>query len=116
MTLIANFVRSNFSDSLRVEQAEQLAFTIFCTLDYLPESLRNEVWDRARISDEFAALAVDGYLADATPAHNSPDYWNATIDRFISGKLEIDEAFRSRLKQNEEPNTPWDATGDNVLR
>lgn len=73
-----------------LEEAGQLAFTIFCTLDYLPESFRDVIWDRARIADEFASLAQEGYLAAVTPAHENPDYWNATMDRFISRDLEID--------------------------
>ena len=102
MTLLATFVRLNFCDALCVEEARQLAYTIFCTLDYLPESLRNVIWDRSRIIDEFVTLAVEGYLVDATPAHKHPDYWNTTIDRFMSGKLQIDHDFRTRLKQCEE--------------
>jgi len=76
-----------------------LAFTIFCTLDYLPESFREIIWDRARIAAEFASLAQEGYLAAVTPAHERPDYWNSTIDRFISGEFSIDYGFRARLKQ-----------------
>ena len=97
--LLARFVRSNFGGSLTAKDAEQLAFTIFCTLDNLPVDFRNEVWDRAKIAREFSLLAEEGFFCDATLAHKQPEYWDATIDRFMSGKSEIDRQFRARLKQ-----------------
>jgi len=99
MTLLSTFVNSNFGSPMCAKDAEQLAFTIFCTLDYLPESFRTVIWDRARIADEFASLAQEGYLAADTPEHETSDYWSSTIDRFMSGEIEIDYEFRARLKQ-----------------
>ena len=93
------YVNSNFGGSISLEDADQLAFAAFCTADYFPETVRNEIWDRARIASEFASLAQEGYIAAATPAHKTPDYWSATIDRFLSGALVIDYDFRARLKQ-----------------
>ncbi len=84
---------------MSVEEAEQLAFTIFCTLGYLPEILGDEIWDRAKIADEFAFLAQGGHLAAITQAHKNSVFWDSTITRFMSGELEIDYDFRARLKQ-----------------
>lgn len=81
------------------EDAGQLAFTIFCTLDYLPESMRHVIWDRARIADEFASLAQEGFISAITPAHMDPDFWSSTIDRFLSDELEVDYSFRACLKK-----------------
>ena len=97
MTLLSNFVNSNFGGSICAEDAEQLAVTVFCSLDYLPESFRDVIWDRTRIADEFASLAQEGYLAAATTAHESPDYWSSTIDRFMSGGIKIDYSFLACL-------------------
>ena len=107
MPLLSTFVNSNFGASMCTEEAEQLAFAVFCTLDHLPETVRDVIWDRARIAGEFASLAQEGYIATATPAHEIPDYWSATIDRFLSGELVIDYDLRARLKQGRKPNKSW---------
>lgn len=99
MTVLSTFVNDNFDGSMSVEEAEQLAFTIFCTLDYLPENLRAEIWNRARIADEFACLAQEGHLAAITQAHKNSEFWDSTITRFMSGELEVDYDLRARLKQ-----------------
>ena len=99
MPILSTYVNSNFGGSISSEEADQLAFAVFCSLDYLPEIVRAEIWDRARIASEFASLAQEGYIAATTSAHEIPDYWSATIDRFLSGKLVIDYDFRARLKQ-----------------
>ena len=99
MPILSTYVKSIFGGSISSEEADQWAFAVFCTLDYLPETVRNEIWDRARIASEFASLAQEGYIAAVTPAHETPDYWSATIDRFLSGALVIDCDFRARLKQ-----------------
>jgi len=95
--LLSNFVRSKFGGVLPARDAEQLAFLIFCTLDYLPIELKKEVWDRAKIASEFVALTKSGYLCDALPDHNDPKYWNATIDRFLSKKIEVDRTLGARI-------------------
>jgi len=97
--LLSDFVRSKFGGVLPARDAEQLAFLIFCTLDYLPIELKEEVWDRAKIASEFVALTNSGYVCDALPAHIDPKYWNATIDRFLSKKIELDQTLRARIKK-----------------
>ena len=97
--LLSDFVRSRFGGVLAVRDAEQLAFLIFCTLDYLPLELKEEVWDRGKIASEFVALTKSGYLCDALPAHNDPTFWNATIDRFLSKKIEVDRTLRAKIRK-----------------
>jgi len=99
MTLLSTFVNSNFGGSISAGEAEQLAFTIFCSLDYLPCNIRDGKWDRERIAEEFASLAQEGYLAAITPSHKNPDFWGSTIDRFMNGEIAVDNDFRARLKQ-----------------
>src|ERR1051326_7113498 len=96
--LLSGFVRAEFGGTLTSRDAEQLAFLIFCTLDYLPQNLKAEIWDRARISSEFVSLTKSGFLSDVSPAHSDPAYWNATIDRFLAKKTEVDWSLRARLK------------------
>jgi hypothetical protein len=97
-SLLSSFVRANFGDVMSIKEAEQLAFTIFCTLDYFPEVLKKVVWDRARIASEFVALKKEGFLPDASAAHEDAAYWSAAIDRFIAKEIEVDWSLRAGLK------------------
>lgn len=98
MTKLSTFVDFNFGGAMSVHEAEQLAFTLFCTLECLPENLREQKWDRARIAEEFASLAQEGYLCAVAPARRIPEFWSHTIDGFMSGEIEVDYDFRARLK------------------
>ena len=96
--LLSDFIRSKFGDTLTAKDAEQLAFTIFCTLSCLPDRLKNVIWDRERIAQEFVALSNEGYLCDALACHRDRAYWDTVIDNFMSMKAEIDWSLRDRLK------------------
>jgi len=83
---------------MTVKEAEQLTYLIFCTVSWLPDDLKNERWDRSKISSELAALSEQGLVRDITSAHQKPEHWNAIIDSFIFRKIIVDRGFQTRLR------------------
>jgi len=95
--LLTDFVRSKFGAAMTREEAGQLIFAIFCSVDWLPGDLRKEVWSRSTLSSEFVALAKEGMLRDSDTAHEDVAHWNRIIDRFLSKQIEVDWPLRERI-------------------
>ncbi|MBK1884718.1 hypothetical protein JIN85_20065 [Luteolibacter pohnpeiensis] len=94
---LSSFVRSRFGGSLSQEEARQLIFLIFCTVDWLPDDLKKEKWSRSTLSIDFAALSEEGFIRDTTPDQKKAEYWNAIIDDFIFRRIERDPQFCDTL-------------------
>ena len=96
-SILTEFVKTRFGGAIALEDASQLAYSIFCTLDSMPDDLREIEWTRLRISEEFATLATQGMIKDIDPTQATPGYWNQVTDDFLAGREEPSEEFRSRL-------------------
>jgi hypothetical protein len=96
-SLLSDLVRSEFGGVLTQDEAGQLIFLIICTVDWLPERIKTEHWSRSKLSSEFVALTKEGLIRDASPKQKEAEYWNATIDQFMSKQIDIDRTLWTRL-------------------
>jgi len=97
MSLLAPFIRSQFGEKFTSEEARQLAFLIFCTVELLPTDLRGLRWDRTMIASEFVAASKEGMIGDASEEMQNPAYWSAAIDDFLLHSYKVDHTISSRL-------------------
>jgi len=94
---LSSLVRSRFGGSLSQTEACQLIYLIFCTVDWLPDDIKNEEWSRSTLSIEFATLSKEGFIRDTIPEQKKAEYWNAIIDDFMFRRIERDSQFCDAL-------------------
>jgi hypothetical protein len=94
---LPSLVRLRFGETLSQEEARQLIFLIFCTVDWLPDDLKKEEWSRSTLSVEFANLSKEGCIRNATPDQKEAGYWNAIIDDFIFKRIDVDRQFSDAI-------------------
>jgi len=95
--LLADFVRSKFGAAMTREEAGQVMFAIFCSVDWLPGDLKKKEWSRSTLSFEFVALAKEGLLRDSDTTDEDVAHWCRVIDQFMSKQIEVDWQFRKRI-------------------
>jgi len=91
------FIQSRFGASLSQDEARQLIFLIFRTVDWLPNDLRNAEWSRSSLSIEFSVLSIEGLIRDATSDQKESGYWNTVIDDFMCKRIDVDRQFCESL-------------------
>ncbi len=96
-SILSEYIQSRFG-TLGKDDAIQLCLTIFCTLDFLPDDLKEIEWDRSKISSEFSLLAQQGLITEIDKNAEAESYWNEMITHFMTGKLKLRESFKAALK------------------
>jgi hypothetical protein len=106
---LPSLVRLRFGETLSQEEARQLIFLIFCTVDWLPDDLRKEEWSRSTLSIEFAALSKEGFIRNTTPDQRETGYWNAIIDDFMFKRIDVDRQFSDAISHEMKTTEPSQA-------
>jgi hypothetical protein len=96
-SLLAGWIQSKLGETISREEANQLIFALFVSVDCLPDNLRSRVWDRAALAGEFVALVKEGIILDVDSSHEEADYWNSTITALLIDKKQFDLNFWSRI-------------------
>jgi hypothetical protein len=86
-------------NGLSQKDAIQLLLWSFSSLSVLPPELRNEMLGRQELTGIFSRLAQAGIVKQVEGEINmsSPGYWDALIDRFMTGSLNLDQDFPAKI-------------------
>jgi hypothetical protein len=97
MNYYDQLVRRN-PEGISQQDAVQLILWSFCSLDVLPSELRAEVLGRQELVSIFSRLTKDGIIREKDQGNvASLEYWDSLINDFMSGKLELDQSFPSKI-------------------
>jgi hypothetical protein len=100
---LSDGIRTKFGGAISIEEANQLIFALFVSVDCLPDDLRGLIWDRTALASEFVALAKDGLVRGAGRSHEEKQYWSSTIDQILIDRNKCDSEFWKRLYNSERP-------------
>ncbi|HET6408620.1 MAG TPA: hypothetical protein VFG14_12115 [Chthoniobacteraceae bacterium] len=90
-------MKGRIGSLMSIDQAEQLAFSIFCTVDFLPEDIRRLEWTRFKISGELAMLSKQKMIEDTSALHEQSEYWIHTINDYLAGRTTISDRFKADI-------------------
>lgn len=93
-------LRSKNPAGIPYEEAVQLFLAMFCTLDFLPNELRNCVLGRSELVELFSTLELEKFMVDSPPSLNDETHrrecrprWNELIDNLLTGKIQRQPNF-----------------------
>ena len=98
-SILTDFVRNRIGSQMSIDDADQLAFSIFCTVDFLPEDMRLLEWTRSKISGELVSLAKQKMIEGTSSLHEQPEYWDHTITDYLAGRRTVTDLFATRIRR-----------------
>ena len=79
------------------EEAIQIFLWLYCTVDILPEHLRDLHIGRNELEATFQQLAREGFISSGPTSDELR--WDGLINALLSQKIDLDLGFRDRISQ-----------------
>jgi hypothetical protein len=92
---IYNIIKNKNPSGISIDEATQLFILLYCTLDFLPEEVRNLKLEQVELVEVFKGLNQDVFFHGPGLLPN----WDQLVNLFLDRKVSIDPDFIKRASK-----------------